>query len=92
MFEVDASDRFEKAMNEVLSRLLAVGHDVEAGILLFLQHQHGRVALGCCELRPLRFPLRPELLRLCKPEWLWQTPGDRRFEHNPSVAHTRRHI
>ena len=35
--EIDAVDRFEEAMDEMLARLLAVGDDVDPGILLQLQ-------------------------------------------------------
>jgi hypothetical protein len=47
--EIDALDLFQKAMNEMLARLLALGDDVDAGILLQLQRQQRGVALGARE-------------------------------------------
>ena len=44
--EVDAVDEFEKAVHEMLARHLAVGDDVDAGILLLLQREQRRVGLG----------------------------------------------
>ena len=35
--EVDAVDAFEKAVDEMLARLFAVGDDVDAGVLLHFQ-------------------------------------------------------
>ena len=48
--EVDAVDEFEKAVHEMLPRLLAVGDDVDAGVLLQLQRQQRRVELAGGEL------------------------------------------
>ncbi len=44
--EVDALDLLQKAVDKMLARLLALGHDIDAGAFLQLQHQQGRVALG----------------------------------------------
>ena len=46
--EIDAVDLLEKSVDEVLARLLALGDDVDAGVFLQLQRQHGGVALGAC--------------------------------------------
>ena len=57
--EIDAVDPGEKPMNEMLSRLFAVGDDIDAGVLLLLQRQHGGVALGFGERLALGAPGRP---------------------------------
>jgi len=44
--EIDAVDRLQKSMHEMLTRLLAFGHDVDARVLLQLQRQDGGIALG----------------------------------------------
>src|SRR6266581_1847652 len=49
--EIDPIDEFEKAVHEMLARLLAVGDDVDAAILLQLEREQGRVALGVRECR-----------------------------------------
>ena len=53
--EVDALDRLEKAVDEMLPRLLAVGDDVDAGILLQLQRQDAwrRAWRGRVRRRPI---------------------------------------
>src|SRR5712671_968929 len=43
--EIDTLEVFEKAVHEVLTRLLAVGDNIDPGILLLLQRQQCRVAL-----------------------------------------------
>ena len=48
--EIDALDLLQKAVDEMLPRLLALGDDVDAGILLQLQRQQRGVALGAREL------------------------------------------
>ena len=50
VLEVDALDVLEEAVHEVLPRLLAVGDDVDAGVLLLLQPEQRRVALRLREL------------------------------------------
>ena len=37
--EIDALDRFEEAVDEMLARLLAVADDVDAGVLLQLERE-----------------------------------------------------
>jgi hypothetical protein len=49
-------------MDEVLARLLAVGDDVDAGILLQLDGEKRRVALAGFEVRPGKPPRRPQLV------------------------------
>ena len=68
-------------MHEMLTRLLAVGDDVDAGILLHLQREQRRVALAFGERLAVEPPRRPQLARLGKPGGFRQTAGDRRFEH-----------
>ena len=48
--EVDAVDEFEKAVHEMLARLLAVGDDVDAGVLLQLEREQRGVELAGCEI------------------------------------------
>src|SRR6266404_6402736 len=43
--EIDTLEVFEKAVHEVLTRLLAVGDNIDPGILLLLQRQQCRAAL-----------------------------------------------
>ena len=79
--EVDALDVFEKAVHEMLARLLAVGDDVDAGVLLLLQREQRRVGLGGGKLVAREPPLRPELVRLGEPGGLRQAAGDGGLEH-----------
>ena len=44
--KVDALDALQEAVHEMLARLLALGDDVDAGILLQFDRQQRRVALG----------------------------------------------
>ena len=74
--EVDALDEFEKAVHEMLARLLAVGDDVDAAILLQLEREQGGVALGVVELRAGEAPRRPQPVRLGEPGGLRQASGD----------------
>ena len=53
--EIDALDLLQEAVDEMLAGLLALGDDVDAGILLQLDRQHGGVALGAGELVALDF-------------------------------------
>ena len=76
VLKVDAFDELQKAVHEVLARLLAVGDDVDAGVLLLLQDEQRRVALGAREVFALEAPRRPEAVRLGEPEGLWQRAGD----------------
>jgi hypothetical protein len=57
--EIDPIDEFEKAMDEMLARLLAVGHDVDAAVLLQLEGEQRGVALGLVELGACHAPRRP---------------------------------
>ncbi len=68
--EVDAVDLFEEAVDEMLARLLALGDDVDAGILLFLESEQGRVALGFEQLLAAALPRRPQHARLGEPRGL----------------------
>jgi hypothetical protein len=74
--EVDAFDRFEKAVHEVLARLLAVADDVDAGILLQLEREQRRVILRLRERVTLEPPRRPQLVRFRKPGRFRQAAGD----------------
>lgn len=65
--EVDAFDLFEKAVHEMLPRLLALGDDVDARIFLHLDRKQRRVALGVDEFAAFKLPRRPKLVRLGQP-------------------------
>src|SRR6185312_16828128 len=75
--EVDALDGFEKAMHEVLARLLAVTDDVDAGVFLQLDGEHGGVVYGGREFVAFEPPLRPQPVRLGEPGRLRQAAGRR---------------
>src|SRR5436853_4779144 len=70
--EIDALDELEEAVDEVLPRLLAVGDDVEPGVLLRLEPEERGVALRLLQLLARRPPGRPELARLGEPRRLRQ--------------------
>src|SRR5271169_1753662 len=79
--EIDAFDVFEKPVHEMLPRLLAIGHDVDPGVLLQLHHQYRRVALCFYQGFAGEPPGRPQHLWRGEPGRFWQTACDRRFEH-----------
>ena len=79
--EVDAVDPGEKAVDEVLPRLLAVRDDVDAGRLLKLERDQDRVALAFGQSLGGQAPWRPERLRRGQPRGFRKTSGDRRLEH-----------
>jgi hypothetical protein len=79
--EVHALDPLEEAVDEVLARLLAVGDDVDPRVLLLLEGDEHRVALGLHERRALERPRRPQRRGLREPGGLRQASGDRREEH-----------
>src|SRR4249920_987396 len=79
--EIDAVDELEEAVHEVLARLLAVGDDVDAGVLLLLEPEQGGVALGALELGARAAPRGPELLRFGKPLGLGKAAGNGSFYH-----------
>ena len=57
--EIDAVDEFEEAVDEMLARLLAVGDDVDAAILLQLEREQRGVALGRRRARRRRAATAP---------------------------------
>ena len=57
--EIDAVELFEKTVDEMLARLLAVGDDIDAGVFLLLQPQQCRVPLCLQERLTLEPPGRP---------------------------------
>src|ERR1700680_863213 len=79
--KIDAFDMLEKAVDEMLTRLLAVGHDVDSRILLLLDDEQRGIALGRRELRAGKPPRRPELVGLGEPGWVGQAAGDRGGAH-----------
>ena len=80
--EIDALDLLQKAVDEMLAGLLALGDDVDAGILLQLHRQHGGVALGAGEFVAFRFPGRPQRVGLGQPFRLRQGAGDRGWKQH----------
>jgi hypothetical protein len=70
--EVDAVDELDKAVHEVLPSLLAVGHGVDAAILLQLRGEQGGVEMGLAELVAGEPPGRPQAVRLREPGRLRQ--------------------
>src|SRR5580692_10033744 len=79
--EIDPLDAFEKAMHEMLPRLLAVGNNIDAGVLLKLQRDQGRVALALLKALALEPPRRPQDAGLGEPRRLRQAAGDGGFQH-----------
>src|SRR5206468_884155 len=86
--EIDAVDPFEKAVDEMLARLLAVADDVDPGILLELQCEEGGVALCFAERLAREPPWRPQHARLGQPGRLRQAAGDCRLKHASSPDHS----
>ena len=80
--EVDALDLLQEAVDEMLPRLLALGDDIDAGVLLQLYRQHGGVALGARKFVALRFPGRPQHIGLGQPFRLRQRAGDRGWKQH----------
>src|SRR3974377_2002299 len=62
--EINALHEFEKAVDEVLPRLLAVGYDVDAAVLLQLERDEGCVPLALFQSAAGEPPRRPQLHRL----------------------------
>ena len=81
VLEVDAFDLLEKAVDEVLARLLAVADDVQPGVLLRLDPQQRGIGLGLAQFVALGLPLRPELVGFGQPARLGQAACDRGGEH-----------
>jgi hypothetical protein len=65
--KVDAVDVLEKAVDEMLPRLLAIADDVDAGVFLALEGEDRGVALGLRERLALEPPRRPQHARLGQP-------------------------
>jgi hypothetical protein len=81
VIEVDAFDPGEKAVHEVLPRLLAVADGREARVLLHLQPEQRGIGLGALELGAAGLPLGPELLGLGEPRGLGQAAGNGGSKH-----------
>ncbi len=80
--EIDALDLLQKAMDEVLPGLFALGDDVDAGIFLKFYCQHGGVALGARQFVAFGFPGRPQRIGLGQPFGLRQRAGDRGWKQH----------
>ena len=74
--EIDALDLLQKAVDEMLAGLLALGDDIDAGILLQLHRQHGGVALGAGKFVAFRLPGRPQHVGFGQPFRLRQGACD----------------
>ena len=79
--EVDALDEFEEAVDEMLARLLAVAHHVDAGVLLQLERDQRGVELAGVEIGAGEPPLRPQLVGLGEPGGFRQAAGDGGGKH-----------
>jgi hypothetical protein len=79
--EIDAVDEFQKAVDEVLARLLAVGDHVDAGVLLPLHRKQRGVELARGEIVAGETPLRPQLVGLGQPGRFGQAAGDGGGKH-----------
>src|SRR6516162_757904 len=79
--EINTLDVLEKAMHEVLARLLSVGDDVDTRVFLLFERQQGRIALCLDKRLTLELPGSPQYSRLGQPSRLRQTAGDRCLEH-----------
>ena len=81
--EVDALDELEETVHEVLARLLAVGDDVDARVLLALEPEERGVPLRLRELVAGEAPRRPQLFRLREPDRFGKAAGNGGFQHQP---------
>ena len=80
VLKVDAVHLLQKAVNEMLTRLLAVTHDVKTRVFLRLDPQQRGVRLGLAQFVTLRLPLRPELLGLRQPGGFGQAASNGGFK------------
>jgi hypothetical protein len=67
MGKIHALDGFQKAVDEMLARLLAIADDIDPAVLLELERQDGGIALGGVERGAFEPPRRPKPVRLGKP-------------------------
>ena len=77
VLEVDAVEPLDERRHEVAPRLLAVGDDVDAGVLLVEEREAHGVALALRERVAFELPRRPELIGLREPGGFRQAAGDR---------------
>src|SRR5437667_7751503 len=84
--EIDALDLLQEAMDEMLTRLLAIADDIDPRVFLLLQRQQGCVALCFEERLTLEAPRCPQHARLREPGRFWQAACDRRLEHRTPSA------
>jgi hypothetical protein len=78
--EVDALDLLQEAVHEMLARLLAVGDDVQAGVLLRLDPQQRGIGLGLRSASPSA-SIAATACGFGQPAGLGQAAGDGSFEH-----------
>ena len=67
-------------------RLLAVGDDVDAGLLLVLEGQAHGIAPALLERRALETPGRPQRFGRGEPRGFRQTAGDGGVEHSGGMV------
>ena len=75
-FEIDAVDRLEESVDEMLARLLAVADDVDAGIFLQFEGEQCGVVLAGGKFIALQAPGRPEFVWDGEPRRFRQTAGN----------------
>ena len=80
--EIDAFDIFQKAVHEMLPRLLAVADNVDAGVFLDFHREQGRVALAVDQVLAFETPRRPQAIRLREPGRFRQASGDGGLEQH----------
>ena len=88
VLKVDAFDLLQKAMHKVLTRLLAIAHDVQACIFLGLDPQQGGIGLGLQQRIALGFPLGPKFVGFGQPGGFGQAAGDGGCKHAGDSFHT----
>src|SRR6185437_221966 len=81
VLEVDAFEAFDERRHEMAPRLLAVGDDVDAGMLLIEEREADGIALAFGERVAFELPRRPQRLGFREPRRLRQAPGNRRAQH-----------
>ncbi len=79
--EIDPFDALQKAVHEMLARLLAVGDDVDTCVFLVLDGEQGRIELCGVELGASQLPGCPQPVRLGEPGRFGQAAGSRGWKH-----------
>ncbi|MNM27860.1 hypothetical protein D3C81_383590 [compost metagenome] len=77
LLEINAAQVLDEGRDEVLTGLLAITDDIDAGVLLLLQGQAQRILFAFDQFLILKLPGRPERLGLSQPGGFRQTTGSR---------------